>query len=541
MTTNSSKFYGKDTRLGNQTPTIHIHNPNALSFYDAPVVKTSIDRWVSHPFPWQKTVYRDIFAMDEKRKLATSIFCASIPRRNGKTEIIIGTMVVLAVLFSANVLYTAPDIDLAKKTYKRFMTAALDPDSTLRTYFPGLKEMVKAHEHVIEAFDPKTGKRLGSVGFVNRNGKGGRGGTFDSVIIDEAQELTEEQYTRFGPTNAATKKHDRGKKRNAIGITIFFGTPPSAEKEEKGDGVIFRNIRDRSLAEQGLPWESRVRKGTVYMEWGTDKIVDPTNPDHWYEFNPSMGYLDGMEKHFREAVLGPEYFSIEHLGYWTKQSKDRAIEISAFNRLAVPAEGIAQEIAKEGCKMAVAIKSDLKESVVHVGIAWRRKDGSVFYDQIQAFYTNKHGWAEALSKKVIKLVKNPNTVNVTVDGTVATTVITAALIKANLWNPEKSKTSQGKVLMAQYSDIIKSSASLLVSISSKTLQHCGTGPLHKAVEDAKKRKIGERGYGFESISGTVDIVPLEVCALAVYGVDTKAQKRNRSDGSSKTIQEIFRR
>lgn len=526
-----TNFYGEESTLGNQEPTIHVHRPGMQSLYDAPAVSGSIAKWVSHPFPWQQLIYRDIFSIDDKGKLTTRVVCVSIPRRNGKTEIIVASMIVFAIMFSANVLYTGSDAKLAKLTYKRLIEAATDPDSTLKNFFPKLELKDKAHEHVVQAVDPRTGKKLGTLSFATRKGDGGRGGTYDVVVIDEAQDLTVDQYARYGPTNAATKKHDRGKKRNPISLTILFGTPPTLTKEHNSNATIFRGVRDNMISQKDLPWEMRSKKGTVWIEWGSDVVCDPRDREAWRRFNPSMGYLGGMEEYFEDSILPPEEFSVEHLGYWTKQSKDRAINIEDFNRLAIPKDEAVQGIKDENCKMAVAIKSDPRESVVHLGIAWRRADGKIFYDQLRTFYPDQPGWAEQLGAMAVNLAKNPKTVRVSIDGALATSAVTSALIKARLWSTTKSRVLQGKILMVTPADIVKASASLTVAISTRKLQHCGSAPLHRAVEDAKKRPIGETGYGFASISGTVDILPVEVCALAIQGVETKAQNSSRSTPS----------
>jgi len=239
------RIWGKG-RKGNQTPTFHIHNQYTRSLYDLDLIKNAIKNWISLPFPWQEIIYRDALAVVPTGELAHSQVYLSVARRNGKTEMQLSLMAVFATLFGADVLYSAPDADLAKKVYDRFVKAACDPKNLLSAYFPGLEAKNKVLEHVIQAYDPTTGAELGTISFRTRGGKGGRGGQYDVVIFDEAQDLTTEQYQRYGPTNAARKKYDKGKKKNPVSMTVFFGTPPPLDTKTEAlvNGMLCRRVRE---------------------------------------------------------------------------------------------------------------------------------------------------------------------------------------------------------------------------------------------------------------------------------------------------------
>ena len=504
-------------RLGNQTPTLHIHKDGGENLYDSvPIVKKDIADWVSKPFPWQELVYRDIFTIAEDGSLQYKVVCLSVPRRNGKTEIILGTMMIFAILFGAKVLYTAQIQDTADDIYSRFMDLLEKPGSRLKLYFPGIQRKTRAGELVVQAYDPKTGKALGTLEFRGRKGDKGRGITRDVIIIDEAQDYSQEQEQRFGSINGSSE----------IGLTLMVGTPPPLDSNP-ADAASWRTTRAEAKSQEDLPWETRSSKETAWIEWGADAVKNKSDKDAWYRNNPSMGYLPRKalsESWFANRPSSMEVFSVENLGYWSSQLKDRAIDVSSFNRLAVTGEEL--KVGTKGAKFAIGIKSNREDNQIHMGIAFRREDGKIAYLHVQTFYRDEEGYDKLLESLLIGPLKKSQCVAVYIDGPLAISTVQPILIRHGLWHAKRSRIRQGKIAMASMTDIARACSDLTTAIASKRLVHQNPEPLHAAVEDAGKRKIGESGFGFITLSGLVDVIPLEVCALAVYGVESRAQIRS---------------
>jgi hypothetical protein len=503
-------------RKGNQIPTLHIHKENGNSLYDTqPIIAKDIDSWVSKPFPWQKLVYRDIFTIKEDGSLQYKTICLSVPRRNGKTEIILGVMLIFAIIMKAKVLYTAQIQDTADDIYARFMDLVQDPSSRLHLYFPGIQRKSKVNEEVVQAYDPKNPARmLGTLEFRGRRGDKGRGITRDVLIIDEAQDYDSGEEQRFGSINGSSE----------LGLTFLVGTPPPLDSVT--DGMVFRQLRDEAIADKDLEWEKRSKRGTAWIEWGADSVKEKNDRDAWYMYNPSMGWLPRnalSEEWFENRPSSTEVFSVENLGYWTSQTKDRAIEISSFTSLKVTGEELKDGL--EGAKYAVAIKEDWLAESLYIGVAFRRPDGKIAYLHAQTINMRKPESDERLKKMLSDLIKPNRCVSVVIDGTFAKSVVIPVLTSIGLWQgrANKSKIRQGKISMASYTDVSLACSSLLTGIASKKLVHSNQPPVESAVKDAKKRKIGENGFGFVGASGKIDTNPLEVCALAFHAVETKAQ------------------
>lgn len=509
-------------RRGNQEPTTHIFKEGAESAYNSPILKRNIHSWVSKPFPWQELVYHDLFALTENGSLQYKTVCLSVPRRNGKTEIILGIMVIFSIMYNAKTLYTAQVQDTADDVYSRFMDLIESRKSRLHLYFPGIQRKSKVSEEVVQAYNPKTGRPLGTLEFRGRRGDKGRGVTRDVLIIDEAQDYDAAEEQRFGSINGSSE----------LGLTFLVGTPPPLDsKTDKGSaGAVFRQLREEALAEKDLPWEARQKRGTAWIEWGSDSVKDKLDRDSWYRYNPSMGYLPKnalSEDWFENRPSSAEVFSVENLGYWGSQSKDRAVDISVFNRLAVSGKDLM--VGLEKAKYSISLKSDLSESCIHLGAAFMRDDQKIAYQHLQTVYVDEAGWDKKLEGLLTALIKNQKCVSAMIDGSLAKSAALPVLIRNGLWNARKSKVRQGKVIMTGMTEMASACASLLTAVSSRRLVHSAPPPLHAAAEDAQKRKIGESGFGFQGISGLVDVIPLEVCALALYGIESHGQKRPLSD------------
>ncbi len=109
----------------------------------------------------------------------------------------------------------------------------------------------------------------GRAEFRTRSTKGGLGEGFDLLIIDEAQEYTEDQENAL--------KYVVSDSRNPQ--TILCGTPPTPVSS----GTVFMKLRSAALAGE--------TQNTGWAEWSVPAQRDPHDVNAWYETNPSMGSI----------------------------------------------------------------------------------------------------------------------------------------------------------------------------------------------------------------------------------------------------------
>lgn len=312
------------------------------------------------PHPWQRAILDDWLALDEDGRLLNKLCVVPVPRQNGKTGVCDPRETWGLVHRSEHILHTAQEYQTAKKAFDRlrekFGACRNDP----RARYPELNRLVKRYTTSANqmVLDLTNGAHIE---FRTRgsNADMGRGGTFDLVVIDEAQSYTEAQDAALSPLNSAAP--------HGSPQTILMGTVPDPCAVYKGE--VFAGIRNILRTS---PYS-----GACMHEWAAPEVGDPLDTDRWYEFNPSLGYQlleDGLMKDAR--TMRPETFAREHLGWWSPTAglPDFAIPASKFESLAVdnpPTEG----------RAAYGVKFSADGSEVSLAAA-RLHDGKAYVEQI---------------------------------------------------------------------------------------------------------------------------------------------------------------
>ncbi|MBR0148552.1 MAG: hypothetical protein IJM23_05080 [Lachnospiraceae bacterium] len=257
------------TRVGRQTPTAYVVLPykkskgkEAICLYQETGRKAQ---------PWQKNLIKDILAYSTGKKelWKHTKVGYSVPRRNGKNEIV-AIRELFALFNGEKALHTAHRTttshaasvrlaqflsDMGYEEVQRVKRGEVyDKHYTYSKQY-GLERIVLLREGG------------GSVDFRTRSGKGGLGEGFDLLIIDEAQEYTDEQESalKYVVTDSQNPQ------------TIFCGTPPTPVSS----GMVFLDFRNKML-EGGLP-------NSAWAEWSVNDVSDIHDRDLWYETNPSLG------------------------------------------------------------------------------------------------------------------------------------------------------------------------------------------------------------------------------------------------------------
>lgn len=104
----------------------------------------------------------------------------------------------------------------------------------------------------------------GVIQFRTRTKNGGLGEGFDLLIIDEAQEYTEEQESALKYTVTDSQNP----------MTIMCGTPPTLHSV----GTVFTKFRDSCLFGKG--------KYSGWAEWSVECERELTDVDAWYQAPP---------------------------------------------------------------------------------------------------------------------------------------------------------------------------------------------------------------------------------------------------------------
>ena len=166
--------------------------------------------------PWQRDVL-DGWLGTRRDGLWAALTCGcAVPRQNGKNAIL-EVRELFGLLRGERFLHTAHEVKTARKHFLRlqhfFGRKADDPAAK----FPELNALVAEVRNVNgqEAIFLKNG---GSVEIVARSKGSGRGFTVDCLVMDEAQELSDEDLEALMPTTSAAPMGNPQ--------WIYTGTPP---------------------------------------------------------------------------------------------------------------------------------------------------------------------------------------------------------------------------------------------------------------------------------------------------------------------------
>lgn len=306
-----------------QEPRVHVAPGRGTSDVDlAAAFAASYDL---EPDPWQRFVLND-WLMLHGGRWASLTAGISLSRQNGKNALMEIRELYGMVALGERFLHSAHQVKTAQSHFRRlkyfFGERADDPGAK----FPELNALVKQVRSVNgqEAILLNNG---GSIELIARSKSSGRGFTVDVLVMDEAQELSEDALEALVPTTAAAPSGNPQ--------WIFAGTPPGPA----ADGGVFTRIRDEALSGEAarLCWH----------EWSVEGDVDLDDRVLWRMTNPAldagrlqMSVIEGERARFSDGG-----FARERLGIWSEGVGSGARAISDAEWLAsgvelAPVEGL---------------------------------------------------------------------------------------------------------------------------------------------------------------------------------------------------------
>ena len=281
-----------EIRLGKQTPTISIRLPYTESFgAEAVSLYNRSDRTAQD---WQAILLEDIMAVNTDGLWTHMKFGGSIPRRNGKSEILI-MRALYGVSHNERVLYTAHRTTTSHNAWEKVIERLSKAGYVEGTDFKTTKQFG------LERIEWLTGE--GVINFRTRSSKGGLGEGYDLLIIDEAQEYTSDQESALKYVVTDSKNPQ----------TLMCGTPPTAVSS----GTVFMKYRKECLTGKS--------EDSGWAEWSVPDLTDAHDPELWYETNPSLGTI--LSERTIRSELGDDQVddNIQRLGLWLRYSQKSAI------------------------------------------------------------------------------------------------------------------------------------------------------------------------------------------------------------------------
>lgn len=440
------------------------------------------------PDDWQELVLSDWLRVRAGRW--ASLDCGlSCPRQNGKNAILEVYELFVTVGLGRRVLHTAHEVKTGRKHFRRlryfFGERAADPGAE----FQELNKLVREIRNV----NGQEGIYLtngGSIELVARSKSSGRGFTVDTLVCDEAQELTDDELQAINPSISAAPSGDPQ--------TIFAGTPPGP----RASGEVFTKLRRAAL--------SRTGRTPCWHEWSLEGEVDLDDREGWYAANPALGHRLSLEVVEAErSKYSDAGFARERLGMWDQTATAEVIDQQIWADLKDPASRAASRIT-----LGIDVSPD--RSTATVAVAGLRQDGRwhVGIDQMASGTAWIAAWVEQRCQQA-------DVRGVVVDGaSQAATMI------------DELRARRIRVTSTGVHDMAQACGQFYDCAMQGDLRHIGQIQLAVALASARPRPVlSGQAWAWNRKNVDADITPVVAATLALWGAQSAKTKRAVRPGS----------
>lgn len=458
------------TRIGSQVPTLSVVLPYSESFGDEAVQLYNMSGNVCQE--WQALMLSDIMAVNDEGLWIHTKFGYSVPRRNGKTEII--TQRELWGLFNGeHILHTAHLTDTAHIAWERLKNRleeiGVKPKSTYKAYG---KERIEMNNGAV-------------IDFRTRTSSGALGSGYDLLVIDEAQEYTQAQQTALNYVVSSSKNPQ----------TIMCGTPPTAVSS----GDVFRDYRDKTLRGESI--------NGGWAEWSVDHKTNVHDVDAWYMTSPSLGTIL-TERTVQDEINGDDLdFNIQRLGLWIRYNQQSAISAPEWDALKT------ETLPKFKGSVFVGVKFGRDGQNVCLSVAIRTEDDRIFVESIDC--RNQRDGNDWLINFIMK--------------TKAKAVLVDGMSGLETFLRECKEQKLKGVGAVSVKEVIQASSDFETAIANKSICHAGQPGLRQSVTNCDHRAIGSGGgYGYKTLDDDIEVALIESVVLATHAcMMTKEVKKQR--------------
>lgn len=470
-----------EVRKGRQTPTKSIILP-----YTETRGQEAIDLYNSSgrtAQEWQELLTYDILAVNDDGLWVHTKFGEEIPRRNGKNEVVV-IRELWGLTNGEKILHTAhrttTSTAASRRLVERLVAAGYEEVERTKKGVQYDRHFTYAKQKGLERI-VLLGEGGGTIDFRTRSSSGGLGEGFDLLVIDEAQEYTDNQATALKYVVTDSKNPQ----------TIFCGTPPTVVSA----GTVFLKLRNAALQGETT--------NTGWAEWSVDEMTDPHDKDAWYETNPSLGTIL-TERAIQDEIGEDDIdFNIQRLGLFLRYNQKSAISRREWKDLQC------QTLPSLTGKLYVGIKYGHDGDSVAMSIAVKTADGRIFVEGYDCRpQRGGNVWIlDFLAKAAVE--------SVVVDGASGQELLAQAMKRKKLKSP----------VLPTVKDIIMANSAFSQAISMKTLCHMGQPSMVQIVSNCEKRAIGSNGgYGFKSILDGARIELMDSMILAYWKCSTAKER-----------------
>jgi len=472
-------------RIGNQIPTHSVVLP-----YTETRGQQALDLYKAtgrEPQEWQSRIINDLLAVNDDKLWIHPKFGYSVPRRNGKGEILT-IREMYGIEIGEHICHTAHRTTTSSSASKR-LADLLKAKGYSEIFRPKKSEVYSQAYTYSKQFGLERITLLdtgGSVDFRTRTSAGGLGEGFDLLIIDEAQEYTDDQQSTLQYVVSDSPNPQ----------IILCGTPPTAVSK----GTVFPNLRDSCLtgSTEEVGW----------AEWSVDEQSDVNDVELWYKCNPAMGYQLNERKIKAEDKTDVIDYNIQRLGLWIKYNQKSVISEQEWLALEV------EKVPERAGKKFIGVKYGVDGSNVAVAIAFRTKDDKIFAECIDCRPARiGNDW-------IVDFIRSMNDLGgVIVDGANGQKLLEEGMKNAGI------KT---KPVFPTVGNVIVANAMFEQALECATLCHKAQPSLVISATNCEKRAIGSNGgFGYKALTPDTEIALLDSVILAHWLVSEYKEKKKQ--------------
>lgn len=460
-------------RIGKQEPTKRKFIPFEKTVSDEAI--EIYQKSTRNVYEWQEALLQPILALNDDNLWVHMKFGLAVPRQNGKNEIV-AIRELYGLYNNEKILHTAHRTTTSATAFNRLIAIMEEI---------GLKEGEEYRK--IKAIGRESIQLVGG-GFINfrtRTSTGGLGESYDTLIIDEAQEYTDDQESALKYTIAASPNPQ----------TILIGTPPTPISS----GTVFTQLRKQALEDD--------MEDVGWAEWSIEEQSNIRDVEIWYETNPSLG-LRLTERTIRSEVGDDDIdFNIQRLGLWIRYNQKSEITTNEWEALQV------KRLPKLQGKLFVGIKYGHDGTNVSMSIAVKTSDDRVFVESIDCqSVRNGNAW-------ILSFLKEADVQEVVIDGASGQNILSSEMKDVNLKKP----------ILPTVKEIIVANSGFEQGLFKQNIVHKGQPSLSQLATNVQKRNIGSNGgFGYQSQIDDYDISLLDSVILAYWAcINSKPPKKQK--------------
>lgn len=459
-----------EVRRGRQTPTTAFTLPyQQTKGNEAIEIYNSTNRTAQE---WQELLLADILAVNDDGLWVHTKYGYAVPRRNGKNEIVV-MREMWGFEHGERIIHTAHRTTTSHAAWERLCTLL---DKAKIPY----KSIKASGRECIYAL-----KGDARVEFRTRSSKGGLGEGFDLLVIDEAQEYTDDQESALKYVVSDSKNPQ----------TLFCGTPPTMVSS----GTVFQKYRERTLQGQA--------ENGGWAEWSVPELSDVQDRELWYETNPSLGVVLTERAIVDEITTDEIDFNIQRLGHWLKYNQKSAISLTEWEALK------AETMPELKGKLFVGVKYGRDGTNVSMSVAVKTTEEKIFIETIDCRETREG------TTWIVDFLGKADFAGVVIDGANGQQILYDAIKEAKI---------KPLPMLPTVKEIITANSSFELGISQGRIQHMNQPSLRQAASNCEKRAIGTNGgFGYKAQKEEIEIALLDSAIYAYWLCNEYKEKKKQ--------------